>query len=88
MATELTSMSLLRILARHRPELWELIHPHVPSVATTARFNLADGLNAVALNPQPLPPDEELVAITRATARALPTLRLRRVRREEMRGSC
>src|SRR5215213_7067869 len=71
MATGSISISLLRIIARHRPELWELIHPHVPLIATTARFAVADGLNAVALNPQPLPPGEELVAITRSTARAI-----------------
>lgn len=71
MATESPGIALLRIIARNHPELWELIHPHVPLVATGARFAVTDRLNAVALNPQPLPPREFLVAVTRSTARAI-----------------
>jgi hypothetical protein len=70
MATTST-IALLRVIARHHPELWELIHPHVPFVAVRTRFNLANRFDAVALNPQPLPPGEELVAVTRSVAGAI-----------------
>jgi hypothetical protein len=71
MAVKLQSVSLLQILARHHPELWELIHPHVPFVATGGRGLVEDRLGPVALNPQPLPPGDQLVAVTRFTAVAV-----------------
>ena len=57
--------SLIAILARRNPSIWEeIIGPHGP----LSRFD------AVALNPQPLPPNGILnfVAVARATGVAPP----------------
>lgn len=53
---------LATILARSNPKLWEMLHPHEPSVGFRAnRFD------HVLLNPQPLPPKEAfLVASAQA----------------------
>jgi hypothetical protein len=60
------SVRLLRILARLHPELWELIHPHVPKLA-----RVADRADAVSLNPQPLPPKALLAAAVDRGASAI-----------------
>ncbi|MEA2583337.1 MAG: hypothetical protein QOF33_1422 [Thermomicrobiales bacterium] len=71
MALTSQTIQLLRIIARHRPELWDLIHPHEPVLAGRSRLGALGRLAQVALNPQPLPPGEELVAAARYTARAV-----------------
>jgi hypothetical protein len=43
---------LVSILARSNPHLWEIVHPHEPSIGFRHRFD------HVMLNPQPLPPKE------------------------------
>jgi hypothetical protein len=57
-----SSARLLTLLARLHPELWELLHPHVP-VLVLGR-SAASGPNGhgaeVELNPQPVPPGVEL----------------------------
>jgi len=64
------SGSVLRVLAHLNPRLWELVHPHVPvlqqSLLATRRFG-----DEVFLNPQPLPPREQALLETVATARAV-----------------
>jgi hypothetical protein len=64
-----SSARLLRVLARLHPNLWELLHPHVPLVRDRARPG-----DEVALNPQPLPPKEllrfETVRVATAAAEA------------------
>jgi len=61
--------TLLEQLARLRPELYDLIHPHVPYVAW-AGSQLNDRGAAVALNPQPIPPGIVLRIAVESTARA------------------
>ena len=53
----MANVTLLEILARMNPRIWEIIHPHVP-VLGGVRF--LSGVDEVALNPQPLPPKEVL----------------------------
>ena len=66
------STSVLRLLARLDPRLWELVHPNVPALhdAVYAAFRRGD---EVSLNPQPLPPRELLRLETVAAARAVAT---------------
>lgn len=72
-------LSLLRILARFDPRLWEVVHPHLPVLRawTPTGVGVAD---EVALNPQPLPPKEllrlETVHAARAVAEATIAARL------------
>lgn len=47
------AVALLRLVGRIRPEAWDAIIPHGPRILNRAE--------AVALNPQPLPPHETLV---------------------------
>ncbi|MCW2699486.1 MAG: hypothetical protein JWQ45_1021 [Blastococcus sp.] len=60
----------LRLLARLDARVWEVLHPHLPWLdeRISARERFGD---AVALNPQPLPPREILRLSTVATARAV-----------------
>ncbi|MER6450573.1 hypothetical protein DEJ51_21040 [Streptomyces venezuelae] len=55
---------IVRLAARVRPEMWDAINPHGPvfaaGVAGVAGVRSLDGGSAVALNPQPLPPREQL----------------------------
>ncbi|MFD2090963.1 hypothetical protein [Blastococcus deserti] len=64
------SMSVLRILARLDPRLWELVHPHVPILHQGLRTSRRFG-DEVFLNPQPLPPRERLLLETVSAARAV-----------------
>jgi hypothetical protein len=64
------TQNLLWHLAQLHPELWELVHPHVPFEAAAA-IGATRRFDAVALNPQPLPPVEVLRLAVRSTARAV-----------------
>lgn len=70
MADTAQTVQILRVLARLRPEVWELIDIHGPlfTSATSRRSNPGD---EVALNPQPLPPRERLQLAVQGTARAV-----------------
>ena len=58
----MASMTLLEILARMNPYLWEIIHPHVPVEGGGIRQLLRAA--EVELNPQPIPPGfADLVAL-------------------------
>lgn len=56
----MANIALLEILARLNPQIWEIIHPHVPVLAGGYR-GLAGGSD-VELNPQPIPPGHLMVA--------------------------
>lgn len=62
---------LLRLLARLHPELWEILHPHVPVLAGQVRGRVSERFTDVELNPQPLPPVAELSLAVQYTARAI-----------------
>jgi len=62
---------LLRLLARLHPELWEIIHPHVPVLAGQAPVRMVDRFVEVELNPQPIPPGVELRLAVQRTAYAI-----------------
>src|SRR5215212_1986011 len=71
MAKASQAVQLLRLLARLHPELWEIIHPHLPLIDGGARSRPAERFAEVALNPQPLPPRVELRVAVQRTARAV-----------------
>ena len=56
------SFSLLRILARSHPAIWDVIDPLGPG---------RGGRRAAPLNPQPLPPLEDLTLRVQASVRAI-----------------
>jgi hypothetical protein len=68
-----SSAQLLRVLARLHPELWEVIHPHVPVlVLGRSAGSGPSGHGAeVELNPQPIPPGVELRLAVQRTATAV-----------------
>lgn len=68
-----SSVQLLTLLARLHPELWELLHPHVPVLSLdVAAASRANGRGAeVQLNPQPVPPGVELRLAVWRTAGAI-----------------
>ncbi|MCX4958463.1 hypothetical protein [Streptomyces virginiae] len=52
---------IVRLAARVRPEMWDAINPHGPVFAAgVAGVRSLDRSSEVALNPQPLPPREQL----------------------------
>ncbi|MCX4715644.1 hypothetical protein ACFWB2_40490 [Streptomyces virginiae] len=52
---------IVRLAARVRPEMWDAINPHGPVFATAvAAVRSPERSSEVALNPQPLPPREQL----------------------------
>ena len=66
--------SLLAMLARSNPAIWEIIHPHVPLISQGFAHHAIgaprlDDTVASDLNPQPLPPHAAITAeVARATA--------------------
>ena len=75
------TVKLLALLGRTRPEVFDAFPPHDPGVLS--RFD------AVALNPQPIPPGRELVTSAIFTARRLAQLAVEaEVRGEESGGGC
>jgi hypothetical protein len=64
------TVQILRVLARLRPEVWDLIDIHGP-LFTSAGSRRSSLLDEVALNPQPLPPRERLQVAVQVTARAV-----------------
>lgn len=65
----MANMTLLEILARMNPYLWEIIHPHVPVEGGGIR-QLSRAAE-VELNPQPIPPGRELAFAGAALAKAV-----------------
>ncbi|WP_051781691.1 MULTISPECIES: hypothetical protein [unclassified Streptomyces] len=52
---------IVRLAARVRPEMWDAINPHGPVFATgVSAVRSLERSSEVALNPQPLPPREQL----------------------------
>ncbi|WP_371500789.1 hypothetical protein OG871_29030 [Kitasatospora sp. NBC_00374] len=56
------SLQLFRLLTRLHPELWELFHPHVPSVGVAERYDLS------AIDAHALPPVVRISRTVRWTA--------------------
>jgi hypothetical protein len=54
------AVSFVSILGRLNPAIYDVIFPHGPIVFTRVAAGLHDRVSAVALNPQPLPPREQL----------------------------
>jgi hypothetical protein len=51
--------TLLSVVARIHPQVWDAIYPHGPAIGVTEPVaGFASRLDRVALNPQPLPPRE------------------------------
>jgi hypothetical protein len=56
----MVNITLLEIIARSHPQLWEAIHPHVPVLVGGYRGVIA--ASEVELNPQPIPPGHLVLA--------------------------
>jgi hypothetical protein len=68
------SFQMLRLLARFRPQIWDAIDPHGPLFASPLRSVILRRGDEVALNPQPLPPIDQLRLAVMLNPQPLPPI--------------
>jgi len=71
MANAVMTVQFIRLLARSRPILYELIDPHGPLQVLAGGGGASNRSEEVSLNPQPLPPREVLRLAVLHTARGV-----------------
>jgi hypothetical protein len=62
-------VSLVSVLGRINPAIYDAIFPHGPILTLTRPFSGQAGQRATELNPQPLPPKDELLVASAAVSR-------------------